>query len=188
MITKMKNKIKQYLNKLNNVLEEFDIDSLELVINRFLHARDNNNNIFVFGNGGSGSTASHMVCDILKGCSFNKEEKFKIFCLNDNIPTVLAYSNDVSYDVIFEEQLKNYMSIGDVVLAISGSGNSKNIIKAIDYANSNGATTIGFTGFDGGLLKKKSDINLHVPINDMQISEDFHVIAMHIMYTILNEK
>ena len=90
--------------------------------------------------------------------------------------------------MIFEEQLKNYMSIGDIVLAISGSGNSKNIIKAIDYANSNGATTIGFTGFDGGLLKKKSDINLHVPINDMQISEDFHVIAMHIMYSILSEK
>ena len=184
----MKNKIKQYLDKFNNILEKFDIDSLELVINRFLNARENNNNIFVFGNGGSGSTASHMVCDILKGCSFNKEEKFKIFCLNDNIPTILAYSNDVSYDVIFEEQLKNYMSIGDVVLAISGSGNSKNIIRAIDYANSNGATTIGFTGFDGGLLKKKSDVNLHVPINDMQISEDFHVIAMHIMYTILNEK
>ena len=107
--------------------------------------------------------------------------------MNDNIPTILAYSNDVSYDIVFEEQLKNLMSKDDVVLAISGSGNSKNIIRAVDYANTNGATTIGFSGFNGGLLKKKAKVNLHVPIDDMQISEDFHVIAMHIMYTILSD-
>lgn len=182
----MKNKITEYINNFRVVLDNFDIDALEEIIQTFIYARDNNKNIYVFGNGGSGSTASHMVCDIIKGCSYNKEKKFRIICLNDNIPTILAYSNDVGYDVIFEEQLKNLMNEGDVVLAISGSGNSKNIIKAIDYANINGATTIGFSGFDGGLLKKKAKINLHVPIDDMQISEDFHVIAMHIMYSILS--
>ena len=183
----MRKKIDNYINSLKRVLDDFDINSLEEVIKLFIYARDNNKNIFVFGNGGSGSTASHMVCDIIKGCSYKKDKKFKIFCLNDNVPTILAYSNDVGYDIVFEEQLKNLLSAGDVVLAISGSGNSKNIIKAIDFANSNDAKTIGFSGFDGGLLKKKAKVNLHVPINDMQISEDFHVIAMHIMYSILSD-
>tara|TARA_B100001027_G_C16209651_1_gene304527 strand:- start:154 stop:708 length:555 start_codon:yes stop_codon:yes gene_type:complete len=183
----MKNKIYNYIDNLKKVLDSFDVDALEKVIKLFIFARDNKKTIYVFGNGGSGSTASHMVCDIIKGCSYEKEKKFKIICLNDNIPTILAYSNDVSYDIVFEEQLKNLMSKDDVVLAISGSGNSENIIRAVDYANTNGAITIGFSGFNGGLLKKKAKVNLHVPINDMQISEDFHVIAMHIMYTILSD-
>ena len=183
----MKNKIYNYIDNLKKVLDSFDVDALEKIIRLFIFARDNKKTIYVFGNGGSGSTASHMVCDIIKGCSYEKEKKFKIICLNDNIPTILAYSNDVSYDIVFEEQLKNLMSKDDVVLAISGSGNSKNIIRAVDYANTNGATTIGFSGFNGGLLKKKAKVNLHVPIDDMQISEDFHVIAMHIMYTILSD-
>ena len=183
----MKNKIYNYIDNLKKVLDSFDVDALEKVIKLFIFARDNKKTIYVFGNGGSGSTASHMVCDIIKGCSYEKEKKFKIICLNDNIPTILAYSNDVSYDIVFEEQLKNLMSKDDVVLAISGSGNSENIIRAVDYANTNGAITIGFSGFNGGLLKNKAKVNLHVPINDMQISEDFHVIAMHIMYTILSD-
>lgn len=183
----MKNKIYNYIDNLKKVLDSFDVDALEKVIKLFIFARDNKKTIYVFGNGGSGSTASHMVCDIIKGCSYEKEKKFKIICLNDNIPTILAYSNDVNYDIVFEEQLKNLMSKDDVVLAISGSGNSENIIRAVDYANTNGAITIGFSGFNGGLLKKKAKVNLHVPINDMQISEDFHVIAMHIMYTILSD-
>lgn len=183
----MKNKIYNYIDNLKKVLDSFDVDALEKIIKLFISARDNKKTIYVFGNGGSGSTASHMVCDIIKGCSYEKEKKFKIICLNDNIPTILAYSNDVSYDIVFEEQLKNLMSKDDVVLAISGSGNSENIIRAVDYANTNGAITIGFSGFNGGLLKKKAKVNLHVPIDDMQISEDFHVIAMHIMYTILSD-
>jgi D-sedoheptulose 7-phosphate isomerase len=128
-----------------------------------------------------------MVCDILKGCSYGKADKFKISCLNDNIPALLAYSNDVSYDEVFLEQLKNYLEPGDLVLGISGSGNSSNIIKAIEYAKLRGNTTIGFTGFDGGKLKKIADYSVNSRIDDMQISEDIHLIVLHIMYKILSK-
>ena len=105
----MRNKIIDYKQRLIKTINDLSIAEVEKLANAFLKTRDNNKTIYVFGNGGSGSTASHMVCDIIKGCSYKKDKKFKIFCLNDNIPTVLAYSNDVSYDCIFEEQLKNLL-------------------------------------------------------------------------------
>jgi D-sedoheptulose 7-phosphate isomerase len=151
----------------------------------FLKTRSEGKTIFTIGNGGSGSTASHMVCDIIKGCSYNKDMRFKIICLNDNIPTLLAYSNDVSYEVVFLEQLKNLAEEGDVLLAISGSGNSKNIIRAVEYAKSIKMTVVGFTGYDGGRLKTLSDVTIDSSINDMQISEDIHSVAMHILYKLL---
>lgn len=181
----MKTKIQEYLTLLNATLKEVNIDTIEKIANLFISARNSNKQIFVFGNGGSGSTASHMVCDIIKGCSYNKERKFRIICLNDNIPTILAYSNDVNFDCIFIEQLKNLMNEGDIVLGISGSGNSKNVINAIQYANENNAISIGFTGLSGGKLLKQASTCLHIPINDMQITEDFHFIVMHILYRIL---
>lgn len=181
----MKNKVIDYLNSLTNSLNTIEVNEIVRVAETFLEARDKGKTIYTMGNGGSGSTASHMVCDIIKGCSFGKEKKFKIICLNDNIPTILAYSNDVSYDIIFEEQLKNLLNEGDVVLGISGSGNSKNIINAINYANSKRAITIGFTGYDGGVLKKISDMSVNTMTNDMQISEDIHIITLHILYKIL---
>ena len=108
----MKNEVNSYLNSLKNKLSELDVDEIIKVAEIFIQARNNGKTIYTMGNGGSGSTASHMVCDIIKGCSFGKEKKFKIICLNDNIPTLLAYSNDVSYDVVFEEQLKNLLEKG----------------------------------------------------------------------------
>jgi D-sedoheptulose 7-phosphate isomerase len=178
--------VKNYIETLKETLDKINISEVEKIVDAFIYARDNNKQILVFGNGGSGSTASHMVCDILKGCSFGKEKRFRILSLNDNIPTILAYGNDVSYDIIFLEQLKNYLQEGDLVIAISGSGNSKNIINAIQFANEMGATTIGLTGFDGGRLKEISKISFNANINDMQISEDLHVILMHILYKVLN--
>lgn len=182
----MKNQIKEYFKKLNKTIQKLDVNVIEQIAIEFKNARDNGKHIYVFGNGGSGSTASHMVCDIVKGCSYNKNKRFKITCLNDNMPTILAYSNDVSYDVIFEEQLKNFLNEGDIVLGISGSGNSKNVINAIQYANSCNAKTIGFTGFNGGKLHKIVNIGLHVPVNDMQITEDIHLIINHIFYQIFD--
>lgn len=181
----MKNKVIDYLNSLTNSLNTIEVNEIVRVAETFLEARDKEKTIYTMGNGGSGSTASHMVCDIIKGCSFGKEKKFKIICLNDNIPTILAYSNDVSYDIIFEEQLKNLLNEGDVVLGISGSGNSKNIINAINYANSKRAITIGFTGYDGGVLKKISNMSVNAMTNDMQISEDIHIVTLHILYKLL---
>lgn len=182
----MINQINEYFKKLNLTIEKLDVNIIEQIAKEFLKARDNGKHIYVFGNGGSGSTASHMVCDIVKGCSYKKNKKFKVTCLNDNIPIILAYSNDVGYDVIFEEQLKNFLNEGDVVLGISGSGNSKNVINAIEYANSRNAITIGFTGFNGGKLNEIVKIGLHVPVNDMQITEDIHLIINHIIYQIFD--
>lgn len=181
----MKKEIKNYFENLKETIDNLSISDIESVANILIEARDNGKTIYTMGNGGSGSTASHMVCDIVKGCSFNKDKKFKIFCLNDNIPTILAYSNDVSYDVIFEEQLKNILNSNDVILAISGSGNSKNIIRAIEFGKSKNAKIIGFTGYSGGKLKELSDVSVNANINDMQISEDIHVIIMHILYKLL---
>lgn len=182
----MKKQIQEYLELLYTTLREVDLDSIELVAKQLMFARDSGKHIYVFGNGGSGSTASHMVCDIIKGCSYDKTQKFKITCLNDNIATVLAYSNDIGYDVIFEEQLKNLLNEGDVVLGISGSGNSVNVLKAIEYANTRNAITIGFTGFTGGKLIDVAKISFHIPINDMQITEDIHLIVNHILYKLFN--
>jgi D-sedoheptulose 7-phosphate isomerase len=175
-----------YLEKLKTTISNIDIESINNIAKCFITARDNNSQIIVFGNGGSGSTASHMVCDILKGCSYGKEKKYRILSLNDNIPTILAYSNDVSYDDVFIEQLKNYLQPNDIVLGISGSGNSKNIIKAIEYAKIKGNVTIGFTGFNGGSLKKIVDHSFNSSIDDMQISEDIHMIGVHILYKLLS--
>ena len=182
----MKKQIKNYLRTLTETIELLDIECIEKIANEFLKARKNDKFIYVFGNGGSGSTASHMVCDIVKGCSYRKEKRFKVVCLNDNIAAVLAYSNDVDYEVIFEEQLKNFVSEGDVVLGISGSGNSQNVINAINFAKSKKAVTIGFTGFNGGRVNEIVDIGLNVAINDMQITEDIHLIINHIFYQIFD--
>jgi D-sedoheptulose 7-phosphate isomerase len=176
--------ISDYLETLIDTLRKVDTDSIEKIAKTLIFARNSGKHIYVFGNGGSGSTASHMVCDILKGCSYGFEKRFKITCLNDNIPTILAYSNDVSYDVVFEEQLKNYLNEGDIVIGISGSGNSVNVIKAIEFANTMNSTTIGLTGFSGGELINVAQIVLHIPIDDMQISEDIHFIVNHILYKI----
>jgi D-sedoheptulose 7-phosphate isomerase len=184
----MKNSIKEYQKSLINTIENIEIESIQQIALAFIEARDKGKTIYTIGNGGSGSTASHMVCDITKGCSYKKKKRFKMFCLNDNIPTILAYSNDVSYDVVFEEQLNNVLNEGDVVLAISGSGNSKNIIRAVKYAKLVNAKTIGMTGYDGGELKRITDISLNANINDMQISEDVHVIVMHMLYKLLENE
>jgi len=135
----------------------------------------------LFGNGGSGSTASHFACDINKGVSYGHDKRFKVICLNDNIPTMLAYANDSSYDDIFIEQLKNFLSPGDVVFGISGSGNSENVMRAIEYGNSNGAKTLGFTGFEGGRLGKAAGLSINIASDDMQKIEDIHLILTHMI-------
>jgi D-sedoheptulose 7-phosphate isomerase len=116
-----------------------------------------------------------------KGVSFKQNKKFKVICLNDNIPTMLAYGNDLSFDHIFVEQLKNFMLPDDIVMAISGSGSSVNVIKAVQYANKNKVTTVSLTGFDGGKLKKLTDCSVIIPSQDMQKIEDFHLILIHII-------
>ena len=168
-----------YIEQLKRVLDMFPHQQFEVMVEVFLSALRNKRNIFVMGNGGSGATASHWVCDINKGCSYGREQRFRMVCLNDNIPTILAYANDVGYEDIFVEQLKNFLEEGDVVVAISGSGNSKNVVKAIEYANSKGAITIGLVGYSGGKLLDLVQIPVHIQVEDMQIVEDVHMIVAH---------
>lgn len=170
-----------YLNSLKELLDIFPHDRFEEICKTLLSAYEMEKQIFVMGNGGSGATASHFVCDINKGCCLEFEKKFKVICLNDNMPTILAYANDLSYDKIFVEPLKNFLQPGDVVIGISGSGNSRNVLDAVSYAKEKGARTVGLTGFDGGKLAKLADIPFVASINDMQKVEDVHMIVVHML-------
>lgn len=181
----MEKSINNYFDRLKGAIDKLDRRELSTFINTLLTARDNDKHIYIMGNGGSASTASHFVCDFNKGMSYKQDKKFKMICLNDNVATMLAYSNDVGYDDVFVEQLKNFLQKGDVVIGISGSGNSKNILKAIEYANSHGAITIGLTGYDGGILRKISSVSVNANIDDMQVSEDIHMMICHMIYSIL---
>ena len=170
-----------YLNELKDLLDIFPHDRFDEIVKAIIEAYNNQKQIFVMGNGGSGTTASHFVCDINKGSCMGLEKKFKVICLNDNVPTILAYANDLSYDKIFVEQLKNFLNEGDIVIGISGSGNSENILHAVSYAKEKGARTIGLTGFDGGKLAKIVDIPFIAAVNDMQKVEDMHMIVVHML-------
>lgn len=185
----MKSYINNYFDLLKETIDNLDRTELETFINLLLSTRDSGKNIYIMGNGGSGATASHFCCDFNKGMSYQQDKKFRMICLNDNVATMLAYSNDVSYDNVFVEQLKNFLNEGDVVIGISGSGNSKNILKAIEYANQNGGISIGITGYNGGILKQISKYSVNANVDNMQITEDIHMMICHMIYHILmNEK
>jgi len=171
----------RYLAELSDVLSAFNKEQFDKLTRLILEAYDLNRCIFIMGNGGSGATASHFACDINKGCCMDVEKKFKVICLNDNIPTLLAYANDLSYDRIFVEPMKNFFSKGDVVIGISASGNSENVINAIAFANENGGKTVGLCGFSGGRLAQMAHVPFVVRVDDMQKVEDVHVIVIHMI-------
>jgi D-sedoheptulose 7-phosphate isomerase len=173
--------LKQYLSDLTQVFSTVDPREFDRLVEELRTACEARSNIFVCGNGGSASTASHFACDLNKGASYGKDKRFKIICLNDNVPTMLAYANDVSYDDVFVEQLKNFLEKSDVVIGISGSGNSKNVLKAVEYANMHGGRTFGVCGYGGGLLGKLAHQSLIIRNNDMQKVEDLHFIVLHIV-------
>ena len=141
--------------------------------------------VFVIGNGGSAANASHFAQDLAKGTrsSLEQEVRIKALSLTDNLPFVTALGNDDGYDTIFEQQLRTFASPGDILISISGSGNSPNIIKAVEWANNNGLVTVGVTGFDGGNLKKLNKHSVHVSLNDMCTAESIHTVIFH--YVIL---
>lgn len=184
----IKTEIEDYLEKLKDTINCLDLKEVEDFFQVLIDCYERENQVFIFGNGGSAATASHFAADLNKGVSHGLKKRFKIICLNDNIPTMLAYANDLSYNDIFVEQLKNFLNKDDVVIGISGSGNSKNILKAIEYANKAGAITIGITGFDGGRLKKIAKHSVNANVLDMQISEDIHLILSHIIMKLFYKK
>jgi len=178
----------QYIENLKRTMDSLNPDDFEDIVHTLFEAIERESQIFLMGNGGSGATAAHFVCDLNKCLSYGREKRIKAFCLNDNMPIVSAYANDVSYDCIFVEQLKNFLKKDDVVIGLSGSGNSKNVIEAIKYANETGAVSIGFSGFDGGVLAETAKKSITVNIDDMQIVEDIHLILTHVVMQILDNK
>ena len=177
--------IKDYLALEADLLGKLDVMQINAAINLLDETRIKRGNIYICGNGGSAATASHFQNDFNKGVSEHLDIPFRFCCLNDNVATIMAIANDISYDDIFSFQLRNKLDPNDLLVAISGSGNSKNIIKAAEYAKSKGIKIIGITGFNGGKLKEFADVLLHAPINSMQVTEDIHMIFDHLMMSML---
>lgn len=179
-----RNKIKEYINLEIETLKNLDVDAINEAMNLIHDTYEKEGTIYVFGNGGSSATASHYQNDFNKGISEYVEKKFKFLCLNDNIPTVMAIANDIGFEEIFRFQLKNKLKKDDIILAISGSGNSKNVLNAVEYAKSCGNKIIGMTGYNGGRLLELSDVSLNAPVMSMQVTEDIHMIYDHLIMSI----
>jgi len=177
-----------YAADLSNALSGVSRDRFGEFVLLLESAYQEERQVFVMGNGGSASTASHIACDLNKSLSFGKQKRFRAICLNDNLPMLMAYANDVSYEDVFVEPLKNFLRSGDLVVALSGSGNSPNVLKAIEYANSHGAHTVGLSGFDGGKLAGMVRTPVVVPVHDMQKAEDAHLILFHVVFQILRAR
>jgi D-sedoheptulose 7-phosphate isomerase len=170
-----------YKTEVLKAIEAIDIEKVGQAIETLRRARENGRSIFVCGNGGSASTASHFVQDMLKGAGFGRQLRFRIMALTDSPATLTAYSNDVGYECVFVEQLKNFAAPEDVVMAISGSGNSPNVLRAVEYGNSIGCRTIALTGRNGGRLGCLAQLNLQVSHPHMGRIEDAHMIALHMI-------
>jgi len=170
-----------YLNGLTELLPKIDRELLGKTITAMREVRDNDKTIYICGNGGSASIASQMVVDIVKGASYEKKKRFKMIGLTDSMSTLSAYANDVGYDIVFLEPLKNFAVEGDMLITISGSGNSPNVIKATEYANEIGVTTVGLTTGQGGKLQEISQIPLTLPSNHMGHLEDAFFIMSHVL-------
>lgn len=181
----MKDFIKNYTAKLTSLLNEIDLQAIEDIKNTINKTEKLNSKIYIIGNGGSAATASHMANDLSAGLKMREIRNFNVESLSDNSSVCTAIANDIGYENIFYAQLKHKIKKEDVLIAISCSGNSANIVKAAKYAKETGATIIGITGFDGGELKKISDIKFHVdaPKGEYGLVEDVHMILDHIIYS-----
>lgn len=171
----------EYRDALVRAIGTIDTDLLEQFRQLLVDARSHGKTVFTCGNGGSAATASHFATDLLKGASFGKDTRFKVFALTDASSTISAYSNDVSYDIVFEEQLRNFLNPGDIVVAISGSGNSNNVVRALQFAKSSGAHAVAFTGRDGGELGRAATLHINVAEQHMGRIEDAHMALCHMM-------
>ncbi len=180
----------RYLDEVIRSLEDMKRDfppKATKIASVLTDARVSGRKVFIMGNGGSASTASHMASDLNKGASRKDAPRFRAIALTDNLPLIMAWANDSSYDDVFIEQLRSHLEEGDVVIGISGSGNSTNVLKAIEYAKTSGAITVGFTGFDGGRLAKIAEIAYVVPSHCMQQVEDAHLVIEHLLSLILRD-
>lgn len=181
-----------YFRELTHIFGRISTEDITAITDIIHKAYTNERTIFILGNGGSATTASHFACDLGKGTLSRvydqHEKRFKVVSLTDNVATISAYANDLSFDDIFVQQLRNLVHKGDVVIAITGSGNSKNVIKAMKYARDCGAVTVGMLGFDGGRVRKILDKYVIVPSNHYGRIEDVHLIIEHLITDYLRTK
>ena len=170
-----------YIDLVKSTLDALDPKALEALEEAFHTTYEKGGNIYTMGNGGSGASASHAAGDFLKGASYGLDKRFRMICLNDNLPSMMAIANDIGWESIFVEPLKNFLSPNDLVIGISGSGNSKNVVNALEYANAQGATTVAMSGFKGGKISEIATINVHAPVMDMEVTEDVHMVIFNIV-------
>ena len=181
-------RIQKYISHLQDVLERLKLDDVRQSIDVIMEAYYVNKQIFVVGNGGSASTASHLACDLGKGTNVAGKPRFRVISLTDNVATMTAWSNDVAYEDVFVEQLKNLVNAGDVVIGISASGNSENVIRAMQHAADIGCNTIGWSGFGGGKLATICDVNVVVDSHQYGPVEDVHLILNHVLHAWIQEE
>jgi len=182
------NFVDTYIDELKGTLDQLSGEVIEQVLDSLHEARLANRQVFILGNGGSASTASHFVCDLGKNTRVQGTPNFRVMGLTDNMALFSALANDEGYENVFAQQLGNYLQADDVVIGISTSGNSPNVVNAIQFANSLGAKTIAFTGFTSGELGSMVDIDLHVPSHSIEQVEDIHLVLEHLITKALREK
>jgi D-sedoheptulose 7-phosphate isomerase len=180
--------IQNYISVLQQTIDQLPRELIADVIDVLQNARLQGSHVFIMGNGGSASTASHFVCDLAKNTRYEGLPPFKVIGLSDNMAIFSAYANDEGYENVFSQQLSNLIQPRDVVIAISASGNSKNVLCAIEEAQKHDAITIGFTGFDGGRLGQMVNINLHVKSDIIEHVEDIHLMLEHIVIKTMKEQ
>ena len=181
-------RIQNYISHLQGVLERLTLPDVRRSIDVIMEAYYAEKQIFVIGNGGSASTASHLACDLGKGTSIPGKPRFRVISLTDNVATMTAWSNDVSYEDVFVEQLKNLATPEDVVIGISASGNSENVIRAMRHAREIGCKTVGWSGFGGGTLATICDVNVVVDSDRYGPVEDVHLILNHVLHAWIREE
>lgn len=178
----------KYLSELKGVMDQLPLTELKQAADILFHAYENDRTIVLFGNGGSAALASHLATDLAKGThvpgpsSMKNVRRMRVLSLTDNVPLMTAWSNDLEYEQVFAGQLENFVRARDVAFGISGSGNSRNVLRALELARRSGATTVGFAGFGGGMMKPLLDCAVVVDSQNMQQVEDAHVILSHLLF------
>src|SRR5512145_599961 len=180
-------RVENYLSSLQQTMDELPREAIVRVIDLLHSTRMDGRQVFIMGNGGSASTATHFVCDLAKNTRKDGLPHFKVIGLTDNMALFSAYANDEGYENVFSQQLANLVMPGDIVIGISASGNSKNVLNAVELAKTRNATTVGFTGFDGGRLAQMVDLNVHVNSNIIEHVEDIHLMLEHMIVKTLKD-
>jgi D-sedoheptulose 7-phosphate isomerase len=171
--------LEDHINDVRRVLSEIPSEAVERVVEVILDAHRQMRHVYIIGNGGSASTASHFACDLSKATIVEGQRRLRVTSLTDNMALLTAWANDSSYEMVFAEQLSSLLNPGDVVIAISASGNSPNLLAAMEVARTRGATTVGLIGFTGGSLKHGVDVAVHVPSQSYGVVEDCHLVLEH---------